>query len=67
MIEIPLTAAIIMIGLIFLQSNHYRFLHEENKQPEIEIDLKEWDEIKKGFDEYKRRVDSLTLRAGFIK
>lgn len=63
--EIPLTAAILIFGVIVLQ-----WLGEKHRKIDEDLcDLKEMaqrlDQLSKEFKEYKTRVDSLTLRAGF--
>lgn len=65
MIAIPITAFIIMIGLIWLQYCHYKHL-ELLKNMTLRMSAQgEFEKMKKEFDDYKKRVDSLTIKAGF--
>ena len=63
---------LLITGFLHAQKKHYEFLESQKKRTDLShyakhLDLKiEALEIsKKDFEEYKKRVDSLTLRAGF--
>lgn len=62
---IPLSIAVLMGGLCLLQWQAY---HLKQKKDEVqhELDLQiQMHTLKKEFDDYKKRVDTLTLKAGF--
>lgn len=65
MIAIPLSIAILVIGILMIQHNHYRFLELQKNQNKAIVGLGELEKFKKDLEEYKKRVDALTLRAGF--
>ena len=67
---------LILVGVLFIQSNHYCFLERQGEQKTLSqlsesLDLKldsmdeELHDRFKEFDDYKKKVDALTLRAGF--
>jgi cell division protein FtsL len=60
-----LTALIIMIALIYMQKNHYSFLSQKNDHEKMNEIQTELNAKLKEFDEYKRKVDHLVLKAGF--
>lgn len=63
-----LITALILCGIVYLQGEHYKFLRgkEESRELiEFYTELDRIDKKLKEFDEYKKRVDALTLRAGF--
>lgn len=62
---IPLTMLIFMVGLFSLQYNRYSFLDRYEKLNKTTESQEEIDKLKKEFEDYKKRVDSLTLKAGF--
>ncbi len=64
-IYIPLTAVVIVIGLIVLQDVYYRHLREERESANDMVEMQDMCVMREELDEYKKRVDSLTLRAGF--
>lgn len=57
--------AMILAALIFMQAQHYVFLEHDAQQKDLDCISLELEARLKEFDEYKKRVDSLTLRAGF--
>lgn len=58
---LPMTAAIIMVGLSDLLSKYIKY-----KKPLPQVELSgEVAKMLKEFDDYKKRVDKLTLKAGF--
>lgn len=57
--------SIIMIGLLYLQRNHYEFQSAQTENADLLTTQLENEERWKEFDDYKRRVDALTLKAGF--
>ncbi len=62
---IPLSIAIFMLGLFLLQWNNFQ-MQQKNIILKNELQIHEELEIlKKEFKEYKKRVDTLTLKAGF--
>lgn len=65
MFAIPLTAAILIIGLLFLQYNHYRHLERQKSLDKTLSTASDFEDLKKDFAEYKKRVDGLTIKAGF--
>lgn len=62
---IPLTMLILMIGLAFLQRDYFIFRQKEKKQRNFMEVSQELELLRVEFAEYKKRVDSLTLKAGF--
>lgn len=59
---------ILVLGVLLLQREHHRFLTRESKEHDIATlfqMLEEVDKKFKEFDDYKKKVDVLTLRAGF--
>lgn len=67
---------IVFLGLLLLQKEHYAFVRSETKQKEISLveDALKWkiDQLSldmkaqmEDIDVFKKRVDALTLRAGF--
>ena len=65
MIEIPITVAILVMGVLFLQHNHHRFLEDQKMKEQIDVPLEKVAELMKEFEDYKKRVDTLMIRAGF--
>lgn len=65
MIALPFTMAILVLGILFLQYNHYKFIERKDTLNKIIMGSGELEEFKKDFEEYKKRVDALTLKAGF--
>lgn len=65
MITLPITMAILILGIIFIQHNHYRFIERRETINKTLMGSGQLEEFRKDFEEYKKRVDSLTLKAGF--
>jgi flagellar biosynthesis/type III secretory pathway M-ring protein FliF/YscJ len=64
-IAVIASVAIIMIGLIFMQKNHYEFLKAQKSHIELSKISHDLETKLREFDEYKKRVDGLTVKAGF--
>lgn len=65
MIALPATAGVIILGLLAMQAMHYRFLmHQKDVKDRVSI-YEGSAEFQKEFEEYKKRVDALVLKAGF--
>jgi hypothetical protein len=65
MIALPITMAILVLGVIFVQYNHYQFVDRRAMLNKTVIGAGQLEEFRKDFEEYKKRVDALTLKAGF--
>lgn len=62
---LPLAVFIFMMSLIYMQERYYEFkkiLSDQNEQIKT---FHELEEFQKDFEDYKKRVDTLTLKAGF--
>lgn len=64
-IGLVVSVAIIMIGILSLQKNHYQFLKGQQDRIDLSKISQELELRLKEFDEYKKRVDGLTIKAGF--
>lgn len=64
-VTIPLTMLVLMVGLSILQYNHYQFLKEKEQVAKAVLGIGEIDKFRKEFEDYKKRVDVLTIKAGF--
>ncbi len=62
---IALSVAILVLGAVYAQREHYLFIQRKSEVDKIIRGSGEISSLKKEFDEYKKRVDSLTLKAGF--
>lgn len=62
---IPLTMFILIAGLCLIQYNHYQFLKEKEQVAKAVLGIGEIDKFRKDFEDYKKRVDVLTIKAGF--
>jgi hypothetical protein len=59
---------ILIVGLLLLQDRHYHHvthLKESKDIVEVYEELDKFDAKFKELDDYRKRVDALTLRAGF--
>jgi hypothetical protein len=57
--------AISLFTLLLLQQNHYEFLRSEKEQKSVSLLTEEIEAKLKEFDDVKKRVDALVVRAGF--
>ena len=64
MIEIAI-AVIIVIGILFIQENHYKFLENRRLLDKKIAASGQLEQLREEFDDYKKRVDVLSLKAGF--
>ncbi len=64
---IPITALIIMAGLAFLQTQRHIQGQEAKAMDKTIHASGKLDKLREEFDEYKKRVDALVIRAGFSK
>lgn len=56
---------LLLLALLYAQERHYLYLSEK-RQAEFDIAQdQDISELNKEFQEYKKRVDVLTLKAGF--
>lgn len=63
--ELIIIVALILFALIYAQERHYQFIEEErDNSHSLELDA-QLSKTLKEFEDYKKRVDALTLRAGF--
>lgn len=65
MIALPLSIALLMMGLIFLQHNHYAYVERQKTLDKSMSTAGDFEKLKKEFDEYKKRLDSVSLKVGF--
>lgn len=63
--ELPLTAIIVTITLTELQRRHYRYKLDQKSNGLNPITVESIAKTQKEFEEYKKRVDGLIVRAGF--
>jgi hypothetical protein len=63
--QVIFSVALLMIGLIILQYQHYAFVERQKSLDKVIHGSGEIDKLRKEFDDYKKRVDALTLKAGF--
>lgn len=63
--ELPLTAFIVMAGLILLKNKETKSIEARELSDQMACIDTRIDFIEKDVQDYKKRVDSLTLRAGF--
>lgn len=63
--EIPLTVALLSGAFLYAQDRHYRFKTQSQAQAGASMQSDQLEKTLRDFEEYKKRVDALTLRAGF--
>lgn len=63
--QVIFSITLLMVGLIILQYNHYSFLERQKTLDKKLSDEGTIEKLRKEFDDYKKRVDALTLKAGF--
>lgn len=64
-IALLVSVAIVVIGVLFFQFNHYSFLKSQRQVQDVTLASQELEKRLKEFDDYKKRVDALTVKAGF--
>ena len=63
--ELIVIVVFVLVALLYAQDRHYSYLQEKIEwENSLELDA-ELEKKLKEFDEYKKRVDALTLKAGF--
>lgn len=60
-----LVATIVMRNFLSAQRAHYDFLEGERRVRDVTYVTEELESRLKEFDDYKKRVDALTVKAGF--
>ncbi len=65
MITIPLTVAITMGSILLILERYYIQCDKEKVAQNALVDAQDIEALRKEFTEYKKRVDTLTLKAGF--
>lgn len=65
MIAIPVTAFILMAGVILIQFYHYQFLERQKLMDKKIHAAGQLDQLRTEFDDYKKKVDALVIKAGF--
>lgn len=64
-IALPLTAAIIMLALLIMQHRRHRFFLDSKKLANATAMNQDLIQKFKELDETKRKVDALSIKAGF--
>lgn len=62
---IPISVGIIVYGAVLIQHEHYEFLNRKYKIESMTQASDELVKMRKDLDDCKKRVDALTVRAGF--
>lgn len=65
MMWFALAVLILSLALLIAQERHYRHLEEMKRAGFRSLEFEAVEERLKDFDAYKKRVDALTVRAGF--
>ncbi len=64
-LPLPLTVLVIMVGLWFLQQSYFKFQAQQRIISKTILGSGEIEKLRKEFDDYKSRVDKLSLKVGF--
>lgn len=56
---------ILVIGALCFQYNHYAFIERQKTLDKSLSTIGELEKLQKEFTEYKKKVDALSLKAGF--
>lgn len=63
--ELPISLVILMSGFIYLHQRHYEHELDKMNRDDDHVRWESSEALGKEFDEYKKRVDALTLKVGF--
>jgi cell division protein FtsL len=63
--DLVIITTLILVALLYAQQKHYTYLREQDEAIDLKLLNEEIEKKLKEFDDYKKRVDTLTVRAGF--
>jgi cell division protein FtsB len=65
--DLVIITIMILLALLQAQQKHYEFIQAQDEAVDLKLLNEDIEKKLKEFDEYKKRVDTLTVRAGFNK